>query len=115
MKSQYQIKINFQQAKAEADRLEYVANQMKCLVYEKLAQSMREISYTWTGRSAYRFLRKQAFQLHYINTLIDAIYDVAADIRRIAKQIYEAEMRAYEIAVRRTSGGGFGGGSLGGR
>lgn len=115
MKSKYQIKMNFQQAKAEAARVERVADQMKTLGDKRMEQSMRNLSYAWTGHSARRFLDRQRFQLTHIRTITEQLYEIAADIRTVAAQVYEAEMRAYEIAARRSSGGNFGGGGGGGR
>ena len=37
-----------------------------------------------------------------IEETVRELYRVAGDIRMIARRVYEAEMRAYEIAARRT-------------
>lgn len=101
MKSKTRIKMDFQKARAEAGRLEAIADQLKRLANGKMEQSMMNLSAAWTGTNARLFLQKESQLQDEILDTAKALYNIAADIRRIAQRVYEAEMRAYLIASRR--------------
>ena len=88
MKSRSQIKMNFAKARADADKIDRIAATMKTL-------SRRNNSRL--------FLKKEGQLQRNIDQTVRSLNDIAADIRRIAQRVYEAEMRAYEIATRRNS------------
>lgn len=102
MKSRNQIKMDFSRAYAEAERLDRVAEKLKVLATKKMEQSMMNLSYAWTGINARIFLQKESQLQRNIEETVKELYRVASDIRTIARRVYEAEMRAYEIATRRT-------------
>ncbi len=104
MKSKNQIRMDFSRAYAEAERLDRTAEKLKTLAAKKMEQSMMSLSYAWTGANARQFLQKESQLQKNIEGTARELYQVAADIRMIARRVYEAEMRAYEIAARRTSG-----------
>lgn len=103
MKSKAQIKMDFQKARAEASRLEGIAEQLKLLANQKLEQSMMGLSSAWTGTNSRLFLQKESQLQRDIGDTAKTLYNVAADIRRIAQRVYDAEMRAYMIALHRRS------------
>lgn len=103
MKSANQIRMDFSKAYAEAERLDRVADQLKMLASKKMEESIRNLSYAWSGGNARLFFQKESQLQNHIGETAKEIYRVAADIRTIARRVYEAEMRAYEIAARRSS------------
>lgn len=115
MKSKAWIRMDFAKAKREADRLDQIASQLSGLSKKKLEESMGRLASAWTGTNARLFLQKEGQLQRDIEQTVRELNEIAADIRRIAKRIYDAEMRAYEIAARRNEGGGWSGGGGGGR
>lgn len=103
MKSKNQIKMDFSKAYAEAERLDRIADKLKTLATKKMEQSMMNLSYAWTGANSRLFLQKESQLQKNVEETAKEIYRVASDIRTIARRVYEAEMRAYEIAARRSS------------
>jgi len=101
MKSNNQIKMDFQKARAEADRLDCIADQLKILANSKIEQSMINLSSAWTGINSKLFLQKESLLQNNIRETAKTLYNVALDIRKTAQRVYIAEMQAYEIAARR--------------
>ena len=102
VKSKSHIRMDFNKAYAEAERLDQIADKLKMLVTKKMEQSMISLSYAWTGANARLFLQKESQLQRNMEETVRELYQVAGDIRIIARRVYEAEMRAYEIASRRT-------------
>lgn len=101
MKNESQIKIDFSRAYREAERLERIANKLKVLANGKMEQSMMNLSSIWTGTNSKDFLKKESQLKEDMIETAKRLNDVADDIRRIARRVYETETRAYEIASRR--------------
>ncbi len=119
MKTKAHIEIDFQLAMREAERLETVASNL-VNAWGNLLQIMDSFSGNWSGANARMYRQKYERVCDEIYATSKEIRNIASDIRAIAKRIYDAEMRAYEIACRRMNGnysssGGFGGGGGGGR
>lgn len=93
--------MDFSRAYAEAERLEQIADKLKILATKKMEQSMMSLSYAWTGTNARLFLQKESELQRNMEETVRELYRVAADIRMIARRVYDAEMRAYEIAAHR--------------
>ena len=121
MKCKAWIRMDFAKARKEADRLDQIASQLKVLSKQKLEESMGRLASAWTGTNSRLFLQKEEHLQRDIDQTVKELNEIAADIRRIAQCIYDAEIRAYEIAARRNEGGSsfsrggsFGGGGGGG-
>lgn len=128
MKSNTQIRFDFQNARQQADRLDELAGNLEQQVLRQMFDANQQLRNAWTGESANRFVAKQSELQEKIRSTIRALREIADEIRRIAKQVYDAEMQAYYIASQRHSsfisdegcggsyggGGGSGGGSGGG-
>ena len=65
--------------------------------------SMNNLSAAWTGTNSRLFLKKEGQLQTDIDQTVRNLNDIADDIRKIAQRVYDAEMRAYEIAIRRRS------------
>lgn len=103
MKSRSQIRMNFAKARKDADKIDQIAASLKTLSKKQLEASMSNLAVAWTGTNSRLFLKKEGkLQGDMVQTARD-LNDIADDIRRIAQRVYEAEMRAYEIATRRKS------------
>ena len=115
MKSSTQIRFDFENARQQADRLDELASDMERQVLRKMCDSGQQLRSAWTGESANRFVVKQSELQEKIRSTLCALREIADEIRRIAKRVYDAEMQAYYIASqRRSSSGSDGGGSFSG-
>ena len=109
------IRINFSQAKAQADNISELADNMRTLAEREFNDTIQQIASAWQGESAWAYLAKAEQVRSSILSTAKALADVANEIRVEAKRIYDAEMRALEIAQQRFSmGGGNGGGGRSG-
>lgn len=111
MSSAYEIKVDFQNAREQAQRLDDLAGRIDSEIAGRMTESNEQLHAAWTGENATRYLRD-------LDNIGDSWAGVArslrimADmIRLLAQQIYDAEMEALRIAQTRSSGDGGGGGS----
>lgn len=103
MKSKSRIRMNFEKARNDAARIDQVASSLRALSRNQLNASINNLSAAWTGANSRIFLRKEGQLKGDIEQTARALNEIADDIRRIAKRVHDAEMRAYEIATRRRS------------
>ncbi|MBS6645295.1 MAG: hypothetical protein KH366_17085 [Clostridiaceae bacterium] len=101
MSSRSEIRFNFRTAIKQAERLETSADQLKKLANASLETSLDTLSESWKGENAGAYIRKGVMLQKDIAATSEELNRVAADIRRIAKRIYDAEMEALRIASRR--------------
>lgn len=108
-KTLYQIKMDFRQAKAQADRIDALANRMYKISDQEYESTLRTINGSWNGENAEAFVAKGIQLQVKIRQSAADLRKAAQTIRRIAQNTYEAEMRAYNIARQRSyqGGGGF--------
>lgn len=97
MKSITRIKMDFVKAKDDADKIDRIASEMKKLSRNKLDNSMSELASVWTGANSRMFLMKEQEFQRAIEKTAENLNDIADDIRKIAKRIYDAERQAYNI------------------
>lgn len=119
MKSSTQIRFDFQNARQQADRLDELANNLEQQVVRQMSDAGQQLRTAWTGESANRFSAKQGELQEKIRKTIRTLREIADEIRRIAKRVYDAEMEALRIVSQGnggnfSGGGGFGGGDGGG-
>lgn len=103
MKTASQIKFDFQQAKKRAAELEEIAEDMRRLAKSDLENTMGNLSAAWKGDSSRQYLTKAARLQEEITATSRDLNNIADTIRRIAAIIYDAEMKALQIATQRDS------------
>lgn len=97
-----EIRMNFRVANAMADRLDTLAKKMSSLANERYYGTLRNISNSWKGENAEAYLHKgEKVKDKMARTAAD-LRNAAATVRTIAKNTYDAEMRAYHIAQTRS-------------
>ena len=101
MKSLFSIEFDFQQAIKRAEELESIAADMKKLADEDLETSLQSLSLAWKGEAANAYLAKGSRLKDKILKSSSDLTKTASTIRRVAKRTYDAEMRAYRIAMER--------------
>lgn len=103
MSSRSEIRFNFRQALNQADKLDAVADRLGNISKNSMEQSMQGLAAAWKGENAAAFLKKEDILKRDIKETAANIRDIADDIRRIAKRVYDAEMEALRIASERRS------------
>lgn len=114
MNNRNTIKLNFNRAKQQADRLEEIGNEIKRMANRDYEDTLNGISVAWKGENANAYLSKARVLQNNIAGTGDDLIAVANEIRRKAQRVYNAEMEALKIAEQREFFGTFGGGGAGG-
>lgn len=102
-KSRQAIKIDFQEAKAQANSLDNIAYMLEMSVVKQMDNTMQTLAGAWEGENATAFLGKEEILRVEINKTAGNLRDIADDIRDIAKAIYDAEMENLRRARERKS------------
>ena len=97
MKTRSEIQINYQRAKKQAQDLERIARDLRRMANNNLQDCISDISYNWTGDNAQEYLKKCRRLKENIEETARKIETTANTIKRVAKNIYDAEMRAIRI------------------
>ncbi len=103
MRTRTEIRMNFKQTLQQADMLDRVGDKLDRLADRTLEDSMQMLAVAWKGENASAFLNKENRLKGNIKETGGAIHEIAEDIRRIARRVYEAEMEALRIAESRHS------------
>lgn len=96
------IQINFGNTIRQAERLEVLAGELKNLANDDIGDSLRDISANWSGEAAEGYLKKGEFLKDEMVVSSEHLLEIAGRIRKIAQNIYTAEMEAYELGIMRT-------------
>lgn len=96
------IEWNYIQAKRQAAKLEEQADRLGKLASNQLGGTLNNLSNNWKGESAGKYMRKGEQMKTEINSLARNLRQIASVIRSTAERTYWAEMRARELARKRT-------------
>jgi WXG100 family type VII secretion target len=107
------IQIDFNEACAQAKKLEDCAEEMKRQADQTLADAINEMAASWKGESADAYFAKAETVREGVAATADRLSSIACSIREQAQRTYDAEMAALRLAEQ--SGAGHGGGGRGGR
>lgn len=97
-KSSFEIKMDYNRAVAQASSLEQIADEMRSSANRDMQDCISEISYNWTGSNAKAYVAKCEKLKESILKTAEKLEKTAYTIRKIAKNTYDAEMRALELA-----------------
>ncbi len=95
------IRMNYQKAMQQAQRLEEIANDMQSLSSNDFGGTLQDIAASWKGENASEYLRKGGMLQGDMEETSRTLSDIAIEIRRKAKAIRDAEMAALQIATKR--------------
>lgn len=101
MRSESSIQLDFQQAKARADELDRIASDIQNLANRDVDDAMQQLSRAWQGEAASQYLQKGGQMKDKMMETVRRLNDTATTIRNTAQRIYDAEMRALELARQR--------------
>ncbi|MBO5144288.1 MAG: hypothetical protein J6C19_01980 [Lachnospiraceae bacterium] len=102
MATRESIEFDLRQARAQAEKLDDIANSLGSLAKDKFGSSMQRLSQNWRGENADAYLAKGSALQGNISSSASRLHWIAGDIRTIAQNIYNAEMAALETAERRS-------------
>jgi uncharacterized protein YukE len=101
MSSYASIEFDFAKACQQAEQLEALAGKLLNLSNDKFQGTMQQLSLNWKGESAAAYQKKGAVLQNSMALTAKDVNKVAANIRTVARNIYEAEMEAKRIAEQR--------------
>lgn len=96
------IEWNYIQAKRQADRLSEQAERLSRLASGQMSDTLQKLSGNWKGDSADAYMQKGEKMKSEISSLARELSRTASVIRSSAERTYRAEMRARELARKRT-------------
>lgn len=95
--SRHSIEMDFDRAMRQADQIDNLAELLRN-TNKNYVGTLQNINAGWKGENANEYIRK-GYQLQSkINSTYLELTGIASDIRRIARRVYEAELRALELA-----------------
>ena len=100
------IKLNYEKAIRQAERLETMGNEMSSMANDEYENTLNGIAAAWNGDNSAAYLEKARQLKDKIITTAKNLQLIADEIRRKAKRIFDAEMAALELAESRTYAGG---------
>ena len=101
-KSRYAIEMDFRRAKAQADALDNLANELNNLANKDYENTITQIQANWESDNATIYFGKAQTVKERMNRSASDLGKAADTIRQIAKNIYDAEMAALALAEARS-------------
>lgn len=98
-KSLYTIQMDFKKANESAAELEKTAKALKNLGNSEFQTEIDKIASEWKGENSNNYIAKCNELRNKLLKTSDDIYKTADMIRSVAKNTYNAEKKAYEIAL----------------
>ncbi len=98
MKTQAQIYMDYKNACNQADSLEQVARNLDDVAGKQMQDCLGQVQAHWKGDNSEAYVGKGRMLQGKIKNTAGELKKAAAAIRTIAKNTYDAEMRALEIA-----------------
>ena len=92
------IQINFKNAYRQAEQLERLAQELSRIAGSQLSGTLQSVAGSWKGDSANLFLQKGNTLMSQISASAQALRETASGTQTIARNTYNAEMRALELA-----------------
>lgn len=103
MRTSDAIRFDFQTAMNEAGKLDDIANTIEKRVAGGMEHAEQNVHVLWQGTSATHYIGQAQELRGQVEKTVQELRLTAEEIRRIARRMYEAEMRALEIAQRHDS------------
>lgn len=98
-KSSMEIRMDYNNAVRQADSLRQIARELRSTANKDFQDCVAEISHNWTGSNSAAYIRKcNTLKSNILNTA-DKLERTADTIQKIAKNTYDAEMRALRLAL----------------
>lgn len=98
-KSALEIQMDYNNAVRQANSLEETADRLKRIANKEFQDCISDISRNWTGENASAYLRKCNALKQDIGATADKLERTARSIKKMAKNTYDAEMKALRLAM----------------
>lgn len=95
------IRMEFNKANQQADKLDRLAGELRQIANDRFAGCLSEINNAWKSDSSTKYIKKGRQLQEEIRQRAKELENTARAIRTIAKNTYNAEMRARQIAQQR--------------
>lgn len=102
MASEQTIQFNYNKALQQADSLLNISNDIRKIATDKLNDSIQAIDKNWDGENSKKFLAKSKKLKDQVEDSADDIRRISDAIKKMAKEIYDAEMESIRIAKMRS-------------
>lgn len=102
MASEQTIIFNYNKAVQQANSLMEISNDIRKVATDKLEDSIQVIDKNWDGESSKKFIAKEKKLKSKVEDSAKDIESISGAIKRIAKEIYDAEMASIQIAKTRS-------------
>ena len=96
------IRMEYDKAMKQAEKLDQIAADLRRVADQRFTPSLSRINRAWKSDSSVKFVRKGNKLAEEIRTRAKEIEKAAKTVRTIARNTYNAEMRARQIAKERT-------------
>ena len=103
MKGSREIYLDYKRARQAAEKLEAIADDLERCGSRQMADTLEELSASWNCSASPAFRSKGETLKDHVNRTGKKLRQTAEEIRNEAWRIYQAEMRALEIATKRKS------------
>lgn len=98
-KTQYQIKLNYDQSKAEIEKLESLARKTG-LLEEDIINYHDMLKTYWDSSNAAEYLAKMDKRAEELGAISKNLYKIAEEITEIIENTYKAEQEALDIVMK---------------
>ncbi|MDO4555390.1 MAG: hypothetical protein Q4B70_09625 [Lachnospiraceae bacterium] len=95
------IQMEFAKAKAQANRLDAIADNLTRTSDNQLGTALAGVRNNWKSDSAAAYIQKGQKLQQEINKRAKELHQTASALRTIAQNTYNAEMAAYRLAIAR--------------
>ena len=99
------VLLEYKKTKGQADYLERIADKVDGQ-RRKIAEQKNQLSRYWTGINANTYRTKMDDRESELKSIASELRKIASTIRTVAQNIYQADMRAVELAKKNGKGGG---------
>lgn len=101
-KTEFQIKMDYNDAMAQAEKLEKIAKKMDTLMQKDFRNCMSRIRSEWNGDNSVRYTNKGNKVINNVEIISKELRKTAQTVRKIAQNTYYAEKKSLELAKKRT-------------
>lgn len=100
-KSLVVIRMEYKKAKEQAERLEQIAKDLNQTADNRLGEVLSGVNQAWKSDTSAAYLKKGKAVQEQLKQRAAELRKTASAIRTIAQNTYNAELRAYHIAMER--------------
>lgn len=100
--TEFRLYCDFLDAKRKAAELDRISNELSKIGRDKIKNDLNSVNKNWNGSASDVFLSKGNKLTEDILSVAESLHNTADTIIRVAQRVYDSEMKALEIARKRT-------------